>query len=41
MSEKATNVQIKTLKDLYKALRAIAQDHFNNEKTVWLLGSEI
>jgi len=28
MSSKAANVQIKTLKDLQKAWRTIAQDHF-------------
>jgi len=28
MSEKAANVQMKTLKDLQKAWRTIAQDHF-------------
>ena len=32
MSEKAANAQIKTLKDIQKALRTVAQDHFKRLK---------
>ena len=41
MSEKAENVQRKTLKYLQKTWRTIAQDHFKTLQKAWLLGRKI
>ena len=40
MSEKAANVYRQTLKDLQKAWRTIAHDHFKSLQKVWQLGSK-
>lgn len=45
MSEKAANEQSKTLRDLQKLRRAVAQDHLKNKqkkpRNVWLPGAVV